>query len=267
MKSASRRRRSRGFSVTELILATAIMSIMMVVLGEALLQAQGSFRNVSGASDSSDTLRKVTLMMRRELLQTSAAQIGSGFSCNSLGSPDGYALWFLSNVGSDGQPHFMVDGSPFWQRNVLYYLVVPNDHNGLFGQNCVGGAGPSLTDDRCPHKVLIRKVIDFGAATDFTNEANIEPLMTGPQVAAYLTRPNGYKTQGMMAEAGIKTAQVVGRNLLTFVVTVPGPGSVTLDTRATSIARARNKVALGNVSLFNSPFTFHFSLTVSPSIP
>ena len=125
----------RGFSLVEIILACAIMSILMVVLGEALSQAQNAFRNVSGTSDAADELRKVCQHVRQELIQTSGTQIGSGDSRNSLGSPDGQALWFLSNIGSDGNPHFLGDGSPFWQRNVLYYIVVPGNHFGLFGGN------------------------------------------------------------------------------------------------------------------------------------
>ncbi|MBT9582943.1 prepilin-type N-terminal cleavage/methylation domain-containing protein [bacterium] len=256
-----------GFSLVEVILACALMSILMVVLGEALSQAQNAFRNVTGTSDAADELRKVCQHVRQELIQTSGVQIGSRDSANSLGSPDGEAIWFLSNIGSDGNPHFMSDGSPFWQRNVLYYIVVPGNHLGLFGWNCAGGADPDGYDDRCPHKVLIRKEIDFGVATDFVNEATVETLMSSGDILPYLTQPVGYSCSAMNAEAGMRQVRIVGRSLLTFRVSSAAPGSVTLDTRAVSIARARTKVALGTASMVDSPFTFHFGITVTPSVP
>lgn len=265
MKSASK----AAFSMVEVVLACALMSILMVVLGTALSQAQGAFRNASGTSDAADELRKCCSYLRQELIQTSATQVSSSNSTSSLGSPDGAAIWFLSNRGADGNAQFLDDGSPFWQRNVLYYLVVPNNHAALFGWNCPGGAGPGpfARDDRCPHKVLIRKEIDSGPATDTSNPANIEALMSAADIVPYLTRPAGYSVVAMNAEPGVDNTRIVGRNLLTFDVTTTAAGLIGIDTRAVSIARARTKISLGSVSLFDSPYTFHFGMSVSPSVP
>ncbi len=263
MKRGSR----SAFSLVEVMLAMAITGLLLVVLGEALSQAQAAFRNVVGTSEAADELRKVNMRIRQELMQTSALQIASGTSATSLVAPDGQTLWFLSNLGPDGTPQFLADGSPFWLRNILYYITIPNNHLGLFGWNCTGGAGPFGLDDRCPHKMLIRNEIDFGPVTDGTNEANVEALMTVADINPYLTRPAGYSVSAMSLEPGVKFPRIVGRNLLSFVIVPGAPGSITVDTRAVSIARARHKVSLGNASMFNSPFTSHFSITVVPSVP
>lgn len=242
------------------------MTLLMVVLGQALVQAQNSFRNVSGTAESSDSLRKVSRELRLELLQTSASQIGVGNSCSSLGSPDGQALWFLSNLDSNGQPRFDSIGAPFWTKTVLYYLAVPNSHSSLFGYDCAGGAGPGGYDDRCPHKVLIRKEIDSGVATNLADDTTAELPMSSAQIATYLTRPNGY-TVTTVGQPGLRSAEIVGRNLLTFRLSSSINDTITIDTRAVAIARARTKVALGAVSLYDSPYTFSFSLTVIPTVP
>ena len=238
----------------------------MVVLGQAMMQAQNSFRTVTGTSECADELRRVSRDLRLEMMQTSASQIGTGNSCSSLGPPDGQALWFLSNVDSSGKAQFLSDGSPFWLKNVLYYLVVPDDHQRLFGQLCAGGAGPGGYDDRCPHKVLVRKEIDFAGATNLADDTTVETLMTGASLTPYLLRPAGYKV-GTSGQPGLLSAQIVGRNLLTFSLSSSLSNTLTIDTRSVSIARARTKLAIGTVSLFSSPFTYQFSLTVIPSVP
>jgi len=114
---------------------------------------------------------------------------------------------------------------------------------------------------------LIRKEIDFGAVTDPLNPADIESLMSAADIGPYLTRPVGYSVVAMNAEPGVDNTRIIGRNLLTFEVATTAAGSISLDTRAVSIARARTKVSLGSVSLYDSPYTFHFGMSVSPSVP
>lgn len=243
-----------------------VMGLLTIVLGQAMSQAQNSFRSVSGAAESSDSLRKVSRELRAEVMQTSASQLGVGNSCSSLtAAPDGQALWFLSNLDNTGKARFDATGAPFWCKTVLYYIVVPNGHGSLFGFDCAGGAGPGGFDDRCPHKVIIRKEIDFAPSTNFADSASLETLPAAASITPYLTRPNGYKMN--FAEPGLLSAQLVGRNFLTFELTSSMPNTITITTRAVSIARARTKLALGSTSLYDSPFTYNFALTVIPSVP
>lgn len=261
-----RNRTRQAYSVLELVISSVVMSLLMIVLGQAMMQAQNSFRNVTGTSESADELRRVSRNLRLELMQTSASQIATGNSCSSLGCPDGQALWFLSNLDAAGKPRYLSDGSPFWLKNVLYYVVVPDDHQRLFGQTCGGGAGPGGYDDRCPHKVLVRKEIDFAGPTNLADDTSVEALMTLASLNPYLLRPMGYQVSSA-GQPGLLSAQVAGRNLLSFTLSATMPNTLTIETRSVSIARARTKVALGATSLFTSPFTYQFSLTVVPSIP
>ena len=57
------------------------------------------------------------------------------------GAPDGKAIWFLSaRDPATGKFARGPEGEPFWQRNLLYYLVVPQQHLALFGAQLCGRA-------------------------------------------------------------------------------------------------------------------------------
>ncbi|MEW6279282.1 MAG: hypothetical protein AB1758_11705 [Candidatus Eremiobacterota bacterium] len=143
------------------------------------------------------------------------------------------------------------DGSPFWQRNILYYLVVP------VGDTCAGGVGPNGYDDRCPHKLLIRKEIDLAPATVPTDPTTIETL--APTLAPFLTRPTGFSVAGLN-EAGVNEVKIAAAHLLSFSsVSAPPPENlateIAVDLRAVAVDEARREVALGSVPLSTSPFT------------
>lgn len=260
MKNRSR----KAYTVLELMLATALMSMLLLVLGEAMRQSQTVFRSTSGTADASTELRALSQRLRRELLQTKLTEVGTVNTPATNGAPDGRAIWFLSNLDDSGEPRYTSSGSPFWHRNVLYYVRVPQNHAQLFGYDCGGGAGPGGWDDRCPHKVVVRKEIDAGGATSYPDEATIETLIPAATITgSYLGRPNKYDVSAMNSESGVTQVQVVGRLFLTFVAQ-ESTSEVTADLRAVSIPRARREAAIGTDSLFNKPFTYHFGLSVYP---
>ena len=165
------------------------------------------------------------------------------------GGKDGQALCFLSPVvPGSGQLARSADGLPLWQTNILYYLVVPNLHDQTFGRHCAGVAGPGGYDDACPHKMLIRKIIRSSATPPETLLANLTP---------YLTRPNGFDTSAMTAEANVLEVKTVAVNLLTlrcgFNLQVPRQFEV--EARAADIQTASRKLAIGSVSLTSQPVT------------
>lgn len=270
-----RPRPHQAFTLLEVTITSALMVVLMIFLGEAFRQSQKVFRNTTATSDASGEIRGTIHRISRDLRQAQRSLVNTTNVPASLFAPDGSALWFLSNLDSvTQQPLFLSDGSPRWQRNILYYLVVPNNHAGLFGITCGGGIGPGPLghDDRCPHKVLIRKEIDFPPATSPIDEV-VEPLMTPAQIANYLTRPIGYSTTNMSAEPGLEEVSIVARRMLGFEVLPSGGGvfadggPIDIELRATGIARAQKEVAIGSTSLYNSPLTYHFSLTINPNEP
>ena len=252
-------RSNRAFSLIETIFACALVSILLIVLSVALRQSQWVFRAASGNTDTSALLRKVTQEVQRDLLQTNLQYCATS---NTPGA-EGGAVWFLSNLDpTDHKPRFKADGSPFWSRNIVYYLVIPNGHAGLFGRTCPVAAGPSGHDEHCPHKVMIRKEIDFGSATNYSNENSAETLIPVAAIGTYLTKPNGYKVNAMYGEAGVKEAIVSGQLLLDFEARLV-PGAVDLDVRAVALARAERETNTSG-PMYNSKYTLTFAQSVYP---
>lgn len=250
----------RGFSVLEVVFTCALMSVLMVVLAEAMRQSQSVFRVTSGNNDTSALLRKVTQQLQRDLLQTNLTQ------CAVTNTPlnEGGAIWFLSNLDpSNHQPRYKNDGSPFWSCNILYYMVIPNGHAGLYGRTCpLGALSPSGHDERCPHKLLIRKEVDTGTATNFLDDTTAETLIPLGSINTYLTKPTGYNVSPMYAESGVRQVKVVGQLLLDFQASL-GSGAVNTDVRAVALSRAERETNTSG-PMYNSPFTFSFTQTIYP---
>lgn len=265
----------RGFSIIEIITSLAVFSVLTVLLGLALISSQKVWRDVSGTVDADRQLKSICTRLRKEL---------SGASFNSCavapvpahlsgGGLDGDAIWFLSHVDADGVAHRKADGTPFWQHNVIYYLVVPNNHAGMYGMLCPGGVGPGGYDDRCPHKVLVRKVIDnpTGGSTNPADENTEDVLLDGTQIGTYLTQTNRFSTGGMGGESGFREARVVGRALLWMrfqLAPNPAvPNQIGVDARVVSLAAAQKDVAVGSASLAQSRYTTQWDFVLTPILP
>ena len=258
----------RGFSLIELSLSIALLAVLMLVTSAALKNSQILWRQMVGSTDAEDQLRRVHAVIQRDM-EMAGSQIGVTNVTASLGggaTADGSAFWCLSPLDSSGRVARKYNGTPLYQRNVLYYLIVPNNHQQVYGTTCAGGAGPGGYDDRCPHKVLVRKVIDSGTVTTSTDELTEETLMTPAQVAPYLTRPTGLSAANMNSEVGVQSVSLVGRQLLWFKVdTTPAP--VQFEIRATNLLRANRTLRVGTVSLYNDPLTAELRLTLVPGNP
>lgn len=255
----------------ELMVSLALFSILIIVLVAALSNATRVWHRTSGVSTIQTQMIKLQASLVRELEAADFQQLRTGNGPTSLGAaPDGSALWFLSNIDpASGRAQRKVDGSPFWQRNILYYAVAPDNHLATFGVNCSGGAGPTGFEAQCPHKVIVRKVIDFGTATVTTDETTEEQLMAAGDVAAYLTRPAGFDVTAMNAEPGVETVAVKANSLLYVDMRqAPDPtnypGEVVLDFRALNLPAARKEIAVGQTPLADSRFTVRQLLSVFP---
>lgn len=258
----------RGHSLAELIVVFAIFSLLLTVVAVLLFQSVGVYRRTNGTDTALREMRKARAALERDLVLASPNQIRRARVPASLGGgDDGEALWFLSPVDPTATPPTVVrkrDGTPFWQRNILYYLVVPSNHNTTFGMSCAGGTDPNGYDDRCPHKVLIRKVIDSGVPTVATDETTEETLL--PSVAGYTSRPNGYSLAGMPDPAPTQ-ASIAAAQLLCFEsVTAPAPNNVPtelfVDLRALSIEEARREMRVGTDPGYTSRFTHQAPFSV-----
>ncbi|MBI3927615.1 MAG: hypothetical protein HY319_18895 [Armatimonadetes bacterium] len=249
-----------GTSLLELLVALFVGSLLLLVMAVLFVRTQGLYRSISGSDSALRQLRKARTALEKDLILSRPGDVRRAQVPDSLGGggQDGEALWFLSPVDpATGEMMRKQDGRAFWQRNILYYLVVPADHDSTFGMICTGGRGPNNCDDRCPHKVLIRKVIDSGPPTVPTDEATEETLIT--DITAYLTRPSGYSLAAM-AEPGLTEATIVAAQLLTFEsLSAPAPNNIApevfVDLRAVSIEGARRELRVGSDSLYTGRFT------------
>ena len=255
----SPRARPHGFSIVELILVAAIFSLFLLVSYLLLNSGLGVWQKTASSQDATFEMSKVRSSLTRDLRETSFEE------CAVAGAPpvpgSGRAIWFLSAVHpATGIFAQRADGSPLWQRNIVYYLTVPSDHDALFGMHCAG------QDDRCPHKFLVRRVFDTGPATDPGSAITQQETLLSPgQVGDLLGRPQGYglNISGPTAES----QELVATGLLDFEVELqPGPWEheIQVTVSAFNVQEAGKKFALGSESLKQTPYTHHLLFSVFP---
>lgn len=255
----------------ELVVVFALFSMLGLIAYTAMTRSADIYRRTSSRTSAQRELRRAEVRIEHDLRATSYDSTATSGGPASLGTaPDGDALWMLSAFSPKTQRYMQSeDGGPYWQSHVLYYLAVPGGHTG-----CSGGAGPDGNDDRCPHKVLIRKIIDMGDPADPTPTPGPTPKdeLEDPEVLAnsmnaFTTPPVGISTAGMVGGEVID-AQIVAINLLGFKVTRgAGPKEIQVDLRAVAIDEAQRKLGVGTTSLFSVPYTLVQQLTIIPNDP
>jgi hypothetical protein len=227
-------------------------------------------RRIDSSGDAAQVLRKAQYELERDLLRAPRGEIAMADVPDQLGGggKSGRAIAFRTAMSpGTGQFCQKPDGTPFWQANIIYYLAVPSGHDGLVGQSCDGGAGPEGYDDRCPHKVLIRKVIDVDPPT-----APDSPLADEEQpltdLAQYLTQPATLDLSSMESEPSVVDVKLVAQPLLWFGARLnPSgmlPGEVEIDLRSVMLADAQKKVNLGSTPLADDPLALQQVFNVVP---
>lgn len=244
----------RGLSLLEAMLALGLFTLLGVIGAYALRGSIQVHNRVSSQQAAEQSINRAVSRLDRELLAASAFELDTADVPAHLGGGglDGQAVWFLSDVDpATGQSMRTLDGSAFWQKTILYYLVVPNNHAALCGYTCAGGVAPSGSyDDRCPHKVLVRKVLDVGSNTDPTDETTAETLPGN--VNAWLTQPDAFDVSGLAGEPDVEQVEVVAGDLLWFTVEVAAP-EVTVTVKAAPWSDLERRLAVGSVSLEDQP--------------
>lgn len=263
--------RSRGLTLIEIMVTMGLFSIVGLLLAGSFQLATNVWRSTSATSSSLLTLNKARDDVTRDLQRTIFSSVRVAPGASSLGSSDGEAVWFLSAINpATGEFVRKFDGTPFWQCNILYYSVVPNNHATLFGFACSGGANGAGYEVQCPHKVLVRKVIDVGPATDPTDPTTEETPMLGSDLSTYLTRPNGYDTSALSSEPGVRDVSLPSTNILTFQAELaPDPefrNEVRLEIGAVSILTAGREVRIGSTQLDVTRFYSDLKLSVFPGM-
>jgi type II secretory pathway component PulJ len=199
-----------GFSVVDLIVSVSILSVLLGATFFILKSSNTTWRKVSGEQEASGQLAKAEGWLRRDVALTAFGGLNVADSLSSLVGKDGDAIWFLSAIDpATGEFVRNEDGTPRWQRNILYYCVVPT------GSNPTGFSGSGISDDEeyevsHPGKVLVRKVIDVEPPTVPGDPLTQEELIT--DVSPYLEVPN----DSVFSSDDAESVSIVGRNLLSF---------------------------------------------------
>ena len=245
------RKSSRGFTVAEMLVALTMFGLLSTMSLTILTQAAQVWRRTSSRNNVARSLTKTWANLRKDLSNSkmSASTLAISQVPASLSTGfDGDAVCFLSPVDPlSGDLANNTDGTPFMMRNVLYYLVVPQNHDALFGVHCTGGADTDGYEVQCPHKLLVRRMVDQNGAANPSNPAtqnimlsNWNTLLTRPTSLASIDDDN----------------KIVASNLLTLRITPqPSNGLLIIDVRAVSIEEATRTTAVGQVSLAAGPFT------------
>ena len=256
----------RGFSILELLVSAFVVSLLLAAALGIFLMAGGAFRHISGHEDGTLQMRKAVSALQRDLLLTQYEETAVTDVPSSLVGADGHGIAMLSSA-EDGDGTFVNQpgGGPFWQRNIVYYLVIP------VGDPCSGAIDSEGFESSCPHKVMIRKVIDSGSVTTpasnpATNEESLLSDMT-----PYLTRPNGLDISAMFGEAGIDDGddvRIIATNLLGFKVqrqpNADHPGEIVVYVTAFNEESSSRTTAIGSVSLENHEKKMTQVLSVFP---
>jgi hypothetical protein len=256
-------RRVRALSLAEIIVVMGLFALLSLILSLALRQSSDLWVSSSSHQEATQVLRKVSLSLERDVPMISQDELDMMPVPSSLGGGvDGDAVWFLSHINPvDGQPYLKADGTPFWQCNVLYYSVIPKNVDQLASRPVHVGATDGY-EDRCPYKVLIRKVIDFGPATNPSDEVTEEVLMTPDDIAPYLTRPDKLSTTSMRGEPKLLDMELVGYPLLLFRASpTSAPRGIQFDIRVVAVEKAERQ-AKGPQSLMNSAATTRSDLFI-----
>lgn len=252
-------RKRRGLSLTELVLVMAIGAVLTLVTGMALSRASKVFslsagrdnalRNLSRAHRALETdLSLVSLEPNHFQITTSPATHGGG--------ADGDAIDFLSavNITDDNHLVTLTDGSanPYSFQNVVYYITTPSNHDALFQTTCTGGNEGGY-DYNCPHKVLLRSIVDQNATFDPSDPSSQDTLLTLP--GSFLSRPTNFPRTA--------TLSTVAANLLTFQIQRNG-AELVVTLKAVAIQDAARRVGIGNVSFNTGPYTIEQRFSVFP---
>ena len=243
----------RGFTIVEMMITLMLFGILSTVSFVAIREASVIWRKTSSRDAVSKSLGRAWSSLRRDLenIKLDTQSFATQKVSPSLGSGnDGDALCFLSPEDANGDLAVDDLGNAFMVNNIVYYLIVPQNHDQMFGMHCNGGADSAGYEMQCPHKALVRVTQDnnpSGGPADPTDNKTKNVLI--PTWNTLFTRPTNL-------QGGTATRKVVAANLLTFRLN-PDTTNNMLRVEMSAVASedAARNIPLGSVQLGATPYT------------
>jgi prepilin-type N-terminal cleavage/methylation domain-containing protein len=262
MKRKSIALRVAGYTVLEVMVTLAIAGILLSALGLAVQMSDQAVRKATGSHDSSLLLKKAARRIRQDLLQTSKQTLQIAAFNGPTGVAEGQALCVLTSRSDQGIDQVSTAGGPTWLYNVIYYCITPTQHDSFAGQSCTQSLGSWGIDDRCAHKVLIRKEIDLPSSSP----PDSEPLLSASQLTNEIVAPVRLDVSGIRSGANCRKVEIIGIQMLGMSVEQTNQGlHVRLAT--VDVPRATKEKGIGSSSLLNSSYTQSYDFTVNPEMP
>jgi hypothetical protein len=250
----------RAFSLVEVGITLGLFTLFLLVFYAMLQGSQSLWSRNSSSQDALLQLQKVRGALEADLRETRISRLKVRDGRDDV-------VWFLSaHDPTTGEFLTDDDGSPYWSYNILYYMAVPTDHDQLFGVTCAG------TDNRCPHKFLIRRVIRRSPWADSDLEpVPLEQAIFQNKIDEFIDLPTGYAL-GFPTPGGdppcVVKSELVATGLVAFQVQKaaesPWDNEIQVKVGAFQLDKAGQKIRLGQDDLTESPFTEWMVFSVFP---
>lgn len=262
----------RGFTIIELLVSASLFMLVLAMLFMVLKLGFETWRTVSARDSAQRQVRRLQLQLTRDVQRASTGGVTvaptADFAGVSGGNFDGGILWFQSNVDL---PSGLVirdpSAVPIYQNTIVYYLAKPSNalHTSRYGYSCQNWVGANTADpDRvCPHKVLIRLVLQkvAHAPPDYTPQ---DPTYTPAELGVHCVRPADLLLTNISG-AEVIEKKVICDQILYFLPSRNG-GAIDFDVRVTRAREAEAKVGVGQsgASLYDSNFTTVYLTSAVP---
>ncbi|MCE1248389.1 MAG: prepilin-type N-terminal cleavage/methylation domain-containing protein [Firmicutes bacterium] len=271
--------KSGGATLIEVLIACAVFSLLVLCLFAVMKYATNSWRNVEDRVSVQSEIRKIQTSLTEDLRKTSYASV------ITYTGDYRHAIAFKTFINPyTGKFETGPSGDLISQGYVLFFLMRPK------GDTC-GHSALATTDNKCPHKVLVR--VDLTRTTDGTNSwapitfptysKDSEAAAASNALKAYLPSDlsqfyfrgtsitaDEYKATISGETKYVENVYIIGKNLLSFNVEKklpPNNPEVLVDIKCFKMMSAGIAYNPGTQDLDTNQFTIQVDNRVIPMNP
>ncbi|MCD4784383.1 MAG: type II secretion system GspH family protein [Candidatus Eremiobacteraeota bacterium] len=270
-------KRKKGTTLIELLIASAVFSILVICLFAIIRYATKNWRSVEDRASIQSEIRNIETNLSGELKKTSYASVVTW--------TDDYrhTLGFKSFTNPiTGKFDTDATGNPLTHGYILYILLRPMATEDLCTHSAILG-----TDNKCPHKFLLR--VDLTRTTDGASSWDPWPGLPPDDIPsdveieeyipphASLSGKSVSRDQYIAAVSAqgadskyVQNVYIVGKNLLSFNVSKMAPPDnpeILVDIKCLKELEATQFLKVGSDDLDASQFTIQVDNRIIPQNP